>query len=83
MQAVEREQHAANAAAGRKRKAEGGAYRPGGWTLKEEEAVSQACEATKGQGYEVAYEEYKKAMTRSLGAFYQKAAALGYRWPRG
>ncbi len=33
--------------------------------------------------HEVAYEEYKKATTRSLEAFYKKAKALGYRWPRG
>ncbi len=49
----------------------------------QEEAVRQACEATKGQGYEVAYEVYKKAYARSLEAFYQKARALGHRWPRG
>ncbi len=74
---------ATSAAAGKKRKAEGGTHHPGGWTLKEEEAVRQACEATKGQGYEVAYEVYKKAYARSLEAFYQKARALGHRWPRG
>ncbi len=73
---------AANAAAGKKRKIEGGAHRPGGWTLKEEEAVRQACEATKGQGYEVAYEVYNKAYARSMEAFYQKAKAPGYKWPR-
>jgi hypothetical protein len=39
-------------------------------TLKEEEAIRQACEATKGHGYEVAFEEHK-------------AKELGYTWPRG
>ncbi len=45
------------------------AHIAGGWTLKEEEAVRQACEATKGKPYEVAYEEYKKATSRSVSAF--------------
>jgi hypothetical protein len=57
---------AAFAAAGRKRKAEGGTHPPGGWTLKEEEAVRRACEATKGKGYEEAYEVYMRATARSL-----------------
>ncbi len=48
---------AARTAAGKKRKAAGGAFHAGGWTLKEEEAVRHAYESTKGQGYEVAYEE--------------------------
>ncbi len=34
----------------------------GGWTEAEEEAGRQACETTKGQGYEVAYEEYKRVV---------------------
>ncbi len=70
---------AALAAAGRTRKAEGGAHPPGGWTLKEEEAVSQEGEVTK---YEVAYEEYKIATARSMDAFVKKANTLGYTWPR-
>ncbi len=71
---------AASAAAGKKRKIEGGAHRPGGWTLKEEEAVKQACEAMKGQGYEVAYEEYKRVTARSMNALVHKARQLGYTW---
>jgi hypothetical protein len=69
---------AASAAAGKKRETEGGAYRPGGWTLKEEEAVRQACEAAKGQPYEVAYEVYRKATLRSMNSFVRKAKELGY-----
>ncbi len=71
---------AANAAAGKKRKIEGGAHRPGGWTLKEEEAVRQACEATKGKPYEVAYEAYKGAAARSMDTFVKRAGLLGYTW---
>ncbi len=56
--------------------------RRGGRTLIEEQAVRQACEASKGQGYEVAYEVYNKAYARSMEAFYQKAKAPGYKWPR-
>jgi hypothetical protein len=67
-----------SAAAGKKRKTEGGAHKAGGWTLKEEEAVRLACEAAKGHGYEVAYEIYKGAMAGG-----QKAKQLGYTWPRG
>jgi hypothetical protein len=74
---------AANAAAGKKRKIEGGAFYAGGWTLKEEEAVRQACETTKGKPYEVAYEEYKRLTARSMSAFTNKAGLLGYTWPRG
>ncbi len=62
--------------AGRKRKAEGGAFHAGGWTEAEEEAVRQACEATKGQGYE-------EATSRSMNAFAHKAREMGYTWPRG
>jgi uncharacterized protein YukE len=47
-----------------------------------EEAVSQACEGTKGQGYEVAYEEYKRATSRCMNAFIIKAKELGHTWPR-
>ncbi len=72
----------ASAAAGQKRKAEGGTHQPGVWTLKEEQAVRQACEATKGQGYEVVSEEYKRATSRSMNAFITKAKELGYTWPR-
>ncbi len=71
---------AASAAAGQERKTEGGTHQPGGWTLKEEEAVRQTCEATKGQPYEVAYEEYKRATSRSMNAFVHKAKELWYTW---
>jgi hypothetical protein len=67
----------ASAAAGKKRRAEGGAYLAGGWTLKEELAVKQACEATKGQRYEVAYEEYKRITPRSICASIKKAEQRG------
>ncbi len=50
--------------------------------FQEEEAGRQACEATKGQGYEVAYEKYKSATSRSMDAFVKKANTLGYTWPR-
>ncbi len=40
--------------------------------------VRQACEATKGQGYEEAYEAYKRATARSMNAFVHKARQLGY-----
>jgi hypothetical protein len=60
----------------------GGAHKRGGWTEAEEDAVRRACETTKGQGYEVAYEEYKRATSRSMDAFVKKANTLGYTWPR-
>ncbi len=47
-----------------------------------QEAVRQACEATKGQGYEVAYEVYMRAAARNVNAFVIKAGTLGYTWPR-
>ncbi len=40
-------------------------------------------EAMKGQGYEEAYEEYKRATARSMDAFVRRAGLLGYTWPRG
>jgi hypothetical protein len=47
----------------------------------EEEAVKQACEATKGRPYEMAYEVYMRATARSVNAFITKAKELGYTWP--
>jgi hypothetical protein len=73
---------AARTATWKKRKAAGGAFHAGGWTEAEEAAVRQACEATKGQPYEEAYEEYKRASARSMDAFVKKAGKLGYTWPR-
>ncbi len=79
-------EHAVQGAAlssGKKRKAEGGTHQPGGWTLKEEEAVRQACEATKGRPYEEAYKVYKRATARSMNSFVKRAGLLGYTWPEG
>ncbi len=73
----------ATAAAGKKCKIEGGAAKRGGWTEAEEEAVRKACEATKGKGYEEAYEVYMRATSRSMNAFIAKARELGFMWARG
>ncbi len=45
-------------------------------------ALAAAGRKRKGQGYEEAYEVYKRATARSMDAFVRRAGLLGYTWPK-